>query len=129
MSVSDLEGETIHLPVAIARNETRVRRSFWPKLAKVLSRIPFAEDAIAAYYCAFDPGTPLRAKAILLGALAYFILPFDILPDAIVGLGFTDDLTVLLTAISMIRTHLRPDHRDRAKAALERLRQGERPSA
>lgn len=107
------------------RHEQTVKQGFWPKLARVLARVPFAEDAIAAYYCAFDPATPVQVRGILLAALAYFILPFDALPDFILGLGFTDDMAVLFTAISLIRTHMTPAHRDRAKAALEKLRNGE----
>ncbi len=64
-----------------------------------------------------------------MAALAYFILPFDMLPDFILGLGFTDDMAVLFTAISLIRTHMTPAHRDRAKTALEKLRNGEPLSA
>jgi uncharacterized membrane protein YkvA (DUF1232 family) len=128
ISPADLENERIGLPMVIARNEETVRESFWPKLMKVMANIPFAEEAVAAYYCALDSETPLRVKGILLAALAYFIMPVDVIPDFLLGLGFTDDLTVLVTAISLIRSHMRPEHRDRAQAALQRLRQGARPA-
>jgi uncharacterized membrane protein YkvA (DUF1232 family) len=108
----------------LTRNERLVRESFWPKLAGVMARLPFAEDVVAAYYCAFDRDTPVKAKGLLIGALAYFILPVDALPDFILGLGFTDDMAVLLTAFNVIRTHLKPGHRERARVALERLRSG-----
>ncbi len=81
----------------------------------------FAEHAVAAWYCAFDPTTPLRAKGIILAALAYFVLPLDVLPDALLGLGFTDDMTVLLTAISLIRTHMKPEHYDKARETLKSM--------
>ena len=103
-------------------NETRVTRDFWPKMKKSLASVPFAEDVVAAYYCAFDPATPLKVKGILLGALAYFILPFDVIPDVLLGLGFTDDMAVLYAAISMIRSNMTQDHRDRAKDTLEKLK-------
>lgn len=109
--------------------EDSVRQGFFPKLARVLASVPFAEDAVAAYYCAFDKATPLRARGILIGALAYFILPFDVIPDFILGLGFTDDMAVLLTAFNVIRTHLKPHHRERARETLERLKNGETVSA
>lgn len=99
-----------------------IARDFWPKLKKSLSHIPFAEDALAAYYCAFDSATPLKVKGILLAALAYFILPFDVIPDFILGLGFTDDMAVLYAAMAAIRGHITQDHRDRAKQALEKMR-------
>lgn len=103
-------------------NETTVVRDFWPKLKKSLARIPFAEDVLAAFYCAFDPATPLKVKGILLGALAYFIMPVDVIPDVLLGLGFTDDMAVLYTAISMIRSHMTQAHRDKAKETLDKLK-------
>lgn len=108
--------------MVLARNEDTVRSGFWPKLARVLASVPFAEDAVAAYYCAFDRNTPLKVKGILLAALAYFIMPIDAIPDILLGLGFTDDMAVLFTAISMIRTHMKPEHRDKARETLDKLR-------
>ncbi len=109
----------------LTKNEAKVRRNFFPKLARVLASIPFAEDLVAAYYCALDPVTPMKAKGILLGALAYFVLPVDVIPDVVAGLGFTDDLAVLLAAFNVVRGHMKPEHRERARAALERLKRGE----
>lgn len=106
----------------LTRDEARVKRDFFPKLKRVLAHVPFAEDVVAAYYCAFDPATPARAKAILLGALAYFILPIDVIPDVLLGFGFTDDMAVLLAAFNTIRVHLKQIHRDRARETLERIR-------
>lgn len=116
---SDLETS---LPATVVRNEKTVREGFWPKMQKVMAKIPFAENAIAAWYCAFDPATPVRAKAILLAALAYFIMPIDVVPDFLVGLGFTDDMAVLATAIGLIRSHLKDEHYVAAREKLEDLK-------
>ncbi len=112
-----LEGEIL-LPARIARNERIVRDGFWRKLRRTLGRIPFAEDAVAAFYCAMDNTTPLHARAIMLAALAYFVLPIDLVPDALTMIGFTDDATVLATAIAIAGAHIRPEHRAKAKRAL-----------
>lgn len=104
--------------------EAFVKDGFFPKLGRVLAGVPFAEDAVAAYYCAFDRATPLKARGILLAALAYFIMPFDMVPDFIFGLGFTDDAAVLLTALNVIRTHMNQTHRDKARETLDRLKAG-----
>src|SRR4029077_1653077 len=104
------------------RNEESVQRNFWRKAARLAARLPFAEDLLAAYYCAFDQATPAHVKAALVGALAYFVLPFDFMPDILPFLGFTDDAAVLLTALRMVAGHLRPEHRDAARAALERMK-------
>ena len=100
------------------RREEHVRRSFWAKLKRVARNIPFVEDLVAAYYCAMDPDVPIKVRGILLAALAYFILPFDFLPDVILGIGFTDDMAVLMYAISTIRTHITDAHYAAARKAL-----------
>lgn len=105
----------------IERDEARVRRGFWPKLKRFAARLPFAEDLLTAYYCAFDNATPLRVRAVLLGALAYFVLPFDFVPDFLPILGFTDDAAVMATAIKLVLDHIRPEHRDAARETLARL--------
>jgi uncharacterized membrane protein YkvA (DUF1232 family) len=112
----------------VTSNEDTVRQGFFPKLVRVLASVPFAEDAVAAYYCAFDRTTPLKARGILLAALAYFVMPFDVIPDFILGLGFTDDMAVLFAALNVIRTHMQAHHRERARETLERIRRGEEVS-
>jgi uncharacterized membrane protein YkvA (DUF1232 family) len=105
------------------RHEEPLRRDFWRKAARVAVRLPFAEDLLAAYYCAFDQATPAHVKAALVGALAYFVLPFDFMPDVLPLLGFTDDAAVLLTALRIVAGHLRPEHRDAARATLARMKE------
>jgi uncharacterized membrane protein YkvA (DUF1232 family) len=107
------------LPATIARNDKTVREGFWRKMARVAGKIPFAEDAAAAWFCARDPKTPLRVKATLLAALAYFVLPADVVPDFVAGFGFTDDATVLMAAIGLVSSHLTPGHRAAARKALD----------
>ena len=108
-------------PENFARDRDNVRKNFWRKLKRVASNIPFAEDLLAAYYCALDRQTPRHVQAALIGALAYFILPFDFIPDFLPVLGFTDDAAVLATAIRLVATHITDDHREAARAALKRL--------
>ncbi|MBM3491112.1 MAG: DUF1232 domain-containing protein [Alphaproteobacteria bacterium] len=104
-----------------AHNRRRVFAGFWPKLKRVLPRLPFAADLVAGYYCATDPATPRHAKAILLAALAYFVLPTDLVPDFLAHVGFGDDATVLYAAYRAVSDHIREPHRERARAALARL--------
>ena len=109
----------LQLPAVIARNRRTVERGFWKKLLKLAGRIPFAEDLAAAYFCAVDPLTPGRVKGVLLAALAYFVIPIDAIPDFIAGFGFTDDAAVLAIAIGLVGRHIGPQHRQRARAALD----------
>lgn len=103
-------------------NEMRVRRGFWPKMTAVAARIPFAGEALAAYFAARDPETPTTAKGIMLGALAYFVLPVDAIPDILAGIGFTDDAAVIAALLAAVGSSIKPRHRERAREALDRLR-------
>lgn len=97
-----------------------VRKNFWRKIKQVAANVPFVEDLLAAYYCAFDRATPRHVQAALIGALAYFILPFDIVPDMLPALGFTDDMAVLAGVIKLVASHITPAHRAAAQRALAR---------
>ena len=48
--------------MVLTRKEQGVKDGFFPKLARVLANVPFAEHVVAAYFCAFDPATPLRDR-------------------------------------------------------------------
>ena len=107
----------------LKRDRASVERDFWQKLKATCRKIPFIDDLTAVYYCAMDPATPLQVKAILFGALAYFVLPFDLVPDFVALLGFADDAAVLYAAIRAVLPHIKPVHRDRAKEALDKTLQ------
>jgi len=106
----------------VAADEAEVRRGFWRKLRRLAARLPFAEDLIAAHYCAFDRQTPFKVKAALVGALAYFVLPTDAIPDVLPVIGYTDDAAVLAAAIKLVASHITPDHREAARRTLARMR-------
>lgn len=105
-------------PEEQARQERRVRSSFFETMRRAVRHIPFAEDLVAAYYCALDPQTPAASRGILLAALAYFVLPTDFVPDFILGLGFTDDVAVLWAAFRTVRQNIRPEHYEHARETL-----------
>jgi uncharacterized membrane protein YkvA (DUF1232 family) len=102
-------------------DESALLCSFWRKLARVVAQIPFAEDLLAAYYCAFDRDSPVYVKTTLVAALAYFVLPTDAIPDMLPVIGFTDDAAVLATALKLVADHMRPAHRAAAKVKLAEL--------
>lgn len=104
----------------LAQDPEQVRRRFWRKIRSVAVRLPFVEDILAAYYCAFDRQTPRHVQIALLGAIAYFILPFDFVPDILPVLGFTDDAAILATALRMVASNITPAHREAARAAMQR---------
>jgi uncharacterized membrane protein YkvA (DUF1232 family) len=102
-------------------DEADLRRRFWRKLRYAFARVPFTEDLLAAYYCAFDRQTPLPVKASLVGAIAYFILPSDAIPDVLPVLGFTDDAAVLAATVKLVASSIRPEHREAARDMLKNL--------
>ena len=80
-----------------------------------------------------DPRTPIGLKGMLAAALAYVVLPIDLIPDVIPILGQADDLTVLLLVLDMFiqnaPAEVRAEHAARASNGtadldrdLERLR-------
>ncbi|MCW5693603.1 MAG: DUF1232 domain-containing protein [Pseudolabrys sp.] len=105
-----------------AGDDPSLQRQFWRKLGAALAQVPFAEDLLAAYYCAFDRATPVQVKGTLVAAIAYFVLPFDVVPDMLPVLGFTDDAAVLMTALKLVSSHMRPEHREAAREKLEQLK-------
>jgi uncharacterized membrane protein YkvA (DUF1232 family) len=113
-------GVAITGDAAMAREKSRVRRAFWPKFRRFAARLPFAEDLVAAYFCAFDRDTPRHVQVALIGALAYFVLPFDFVPDMMPLIGFTDDAAVLATAMKLVAAHIGPQHREAARQVLAR---------
>lgn len=117
-----LEGEILNdAEEKFGANERRVRRGFWQTLAKAAGKVPFVDELVAAYYCALDPQTPFRVRALLLAALAYFVLPLDAIPDFLLGFGFTDDVALLWAALNGLRSNIRPQHREAARRKLDEL--------
>lgn len=114
----EILGPEVVAPADEATRSERVRRKFWATFRKAARYIPFTDDLVAAYFCALDPETPHRVRAVLLAALAYFILPFDAVPDILAGVGFSDDVTVLVAAIALVRAHITPAHREASRRIL-----------
>ena len=110
--------KTLQLPSVIHANEQIVREGFLLKLRRIGGHIPFVDDLLACYFCAIDRDTPGRVRGVLLAALAYFVMPADMIPDFVVGLGFTDDATVIATAIGLVSGHIKDRHRDQARSFL-----------
>src|ERR1044071_3954967 len=103
------------------RNEEReVELGFWPKIATYAASVPFAEQALSAWYCAFDRETPASVRYTLIGALAYFVLPIDIVPDILPLIGFADDASILSAAVVAVGTNINETHRAAARDALAR---------
>ena len=107
------------VPTRVSRDRAIVGRGFWRKIRRTLGRVPFSADAVAAFYCAVDPATPFRVKAVLFGALAYFVMPIDAIPDVLVAIGYADDAAILFAAIRAVSGAIKDSHREAARRWLE----------
>ena len=93
---------------------------FWNKVKKVALKAgaKVIYVALILYYELADPNVSPKEKAIIIGALGYFILPLDLIPDAIPVLGFSDDLAALVAAYGYVKGHLTPEVKRRARKKL-----------
>ncbi|WP_295205603.1 YkvA family protein [uncultured Brevundimonas sp.] len=110
------------VPSVVKINEARVAEGFWPKIQRTAARIPFADQALAAWYAARDPQTPMAAKGMIFAGLAYFVMPVDAIPDIFAGIGYTDDAAVITALLALVGANIKRRHRDQAEDAVQRLK-------
>lgn len=109
-------------PARLKLEQPRLAKRFWRKLKHTASYLPGAETFLAAFYAAVDPKTPTTAKAVLFGALGYFVVPVDFIPDIFGAMGYGDDLAVMFAAVKAVESSMTEAHRRLASAWLEKLR-------
>ena len=82
--------------------------AFFRKLSKIgiESRDQLVFVALQLYYAFRREQTPVWAKSVILGALGYFISLLDFIPDFTPLIGYTDDLSVLLAAVSALAVYI-----------------------
>tara|TARA_Y100001978_G_C23539541_1_gene359058 strand:- start:274 stop:696 length:423 start_codon:yes stop_codon:yes gene_type:complete len=80
-----------------------------------------AKPALEVLEMALDPLTPTQARISLMAALAYLIMPFDLFPDFMPLLGFSDDFVALTAVLSIWSKYMTPSIRMRAAKKLDRL--------
>jgi uncharacterized membrane protein YkvA (DUF1232 family) len=91
--------------------------AFWEKLRRFAKRAGrvVVERALRLYYASLDPATPPWARRVIYAGLAYFIVPFDLVPDFIPGVGFTDDAGTLLFTLFVVSAYVHRDVKIRAR--------------
>ena len=77
--------------------------------------------ALTLFYCLRDRDTPTWAKGVIIGALGYLVLPTDLVPDIIPGIGYGDDWGALVAALGTVAAYIKDEHKSKATAQLERL--------
>jgi uncharacterized membrane protein YkvA (DUF1232 family) len=97
--------------------------NLWSKIKKHYKNIgnKLIKLVVVLFYTLRDDDTPAWAKTIILGALGYFILPLDVIPDFIPIVGFTDDFATIVLALAAVTLHIKDEHKDKATTILSKL--------
>lgn len=84
---------------------------FWAKVKKSAAKAGEAVifNALKLYYALISNKTPWEHKTAIVGALGYLILPIDLIPDAIIGVGYTDDAAALMAALKFVSDDITPE--------------------
>jgi len=96
-----------------------VKKGFWGKVKKYAGKVPFIRDAIAMYHSMLDSDTPLNVKITIAGALAYFIMPLDAIPDFLAGIGYLDDAGIVASALTIVSNYVTKEHYNEADDFLQ----------
>jgi uncharacterized membrane protein YkvA (DUF1232 family) len=96
--------------------------SFWDKLQNFALKAgeKLVYHVLVLYYTLQKKETPTWAKTIIIGALGYFILPFDFIPDFFIGIGFTDDLGTIVMALGTVIQYVDDTVRVKAKETMKK---------
>lgn len=103
-------------------NEQLSTGDFWPKLNRFAYKAgrEIVEKALWLFYAAKRPETPMWARSVIVGALAYFVLPTDAVPDFIPGAGYADDLSVLATAVGAVMMFIDDEVKQKSEQVLQK---------
>lgn len=98
-------------------------KTFWRKMKGSVKKAgeEIAVMGIKSWLAMTDSNTSVRHKAILGGALAYFVLPTDMVPDVLAGVGFTDDMAALTLAANSVGNAITEKHEERAREKLNSM--------
>jgi uncharacterized membrane protein YkvA (DUF1232 family) len=97
-------------------NKSFSETAFREKLVKYArtAGLQVCESALKLYYALLDSDTPAWARAVISGALVYFVVPVDLIPDFIPG-GYADDLGALMAAMTAVLKNIKPEHTEKAR--------------
>ncbi|EOX3944220.1 MULTISPECIES: YkvA family protein [Vibrio] len=98
-------------------------KTFWRKIKGSVKKAgeEIAVMGIKSWLAMADSNTSVRHKAILGGALAYFVLPTDMVPDVLAGVGFTDDMAALTLAANSVGNAITDEHEEQAREKLSSM--------
>ena len=97
---------------------------FWKKVERVAKKVGATVllPVFTLYYMLQDDKVSLQHKAYIVGALGYFILPIDMIPDGILPvIGFTDDIAVMTLVLKLVKDSITPEIKARANARVSEI--------
>jgi uncharacterized membrane protein YkvA (DUF1232 family) len=90
------------------KDKNYIEENLWEKVEKTGKKISFAKDILALFSYMTDSNVPWYRKSIVVGALLYFILPIDAVPDLLPLVGYLDDLGVIAAVIKFMGSEIIP---------------------
>lgn len=95
--------------------------SFWGKMKGVAKKVGAKGIyyALILYYVLQKDDVPKSSKALIIGALGYFILPIDLIPDLMPIVGYTDDIAGLLLVVKQVWMYVDDDVKEDAKFKMQ----------
>ena len=99
-------------------------KRFWKKVERVAKKVGATVllPVFTLYYMLQDDKVSLQHKAYIVGALGYFILPIDLIPDGILPvIGFTDDIAVMTLVLKLVKDSITPEIKARANARVSEI--------
>ena len=98
-------------------------KRFWRKVRRIAQKVggSVLKPVLLLFYMMKSDSVSLKDKAYIVGALGYFVLPIDIVPDFLTGLGYTDDLAVITLLIKYLKDNITPEIEMRVDAKIHDL--------
>lgn len=110
-------------PERLSAPEAYSAPRLWKKLCRIakVAGEKLLLTTLTLFYCLQDADTPRWARAVIIGALGYLILPLDLIPDFIPVVGYADDWAALVGALATVAAYIKDEHKARASAQMARL--------
>jgi uncharacterized membrane protein YkvA (DUF1232 family) len=111
-------------------NEEISSSTFWRKLRGMVASAGQKTlfSSLVLFHCLREHDTPAWARGVIVGALGYLILPSDLIPDILPGIGYGDDWSTIVVALGTVAAYIKETHKQRANEQLRRLLGGRRAS-
>ncbi|MDR2916648.1 MAG: DUF1232 domain-containing protein [Tannerella sp.] len=98
-------------------------KRFWKKIGHIAKKVEASvlHPILLLYYTLRDGNVSIKDKAYIIGALGYFIIPTDVIPDFIAGLGYTDDLAVMAILLKQVKDNITPQIENKVESKIKEL--------